>query len=121
MIRDILNHLGEKIGDLELPNSTSEEEWLATLASYAKEPQLELIPDVSASQFRQAAFLMGVTETAMNAIIESLEEPDRTLAQIEWEYQTVFKRDNALLNRVVQTLGVSDVDVDALFILAKTL
>lgn len=38
MKRDILNHLNEKIGELELPDDTSEEVWSAKLAPYAKEP-----------------------------------------------------------------------------------
>ena len=36
--RDILNYLGEKIGELELPEGTSEEVWAAKLAVYAVAP-----------------------------------------------------------------------------------
>lgn len=36
--RDILNYLGEKIGELELPIGTSEEIWQAKLALYAIPP-----------------------------------------------------------------------------------
>lgn len=39
MTRDILNYLGQKIGELELPDDTPEEVWTAKLAVYAKEPE----------------------------------------------------------------------------------
>lgn len=39
MIRDILDYLGNKIGELELPDGTSEEVWAAKLAVYAIPPE----------------------------------------------------------------------------------
>lgn len=121
MKRDILNYLNVKIGELELPEGTSEEVWEQKLAVYAEPPQFEVFPDVSAAQFRQAAFLMGVGADAMLAIIETLDEPDKNLALIEWEYQTVFKRDSKLINRITDALGVVSADVDSLWRLAATL
>jgi len=41
MIRDILNHLGQKIGELELPDGTSEQVWAEKLAPYAVAPPAE--------------------------------------------------------------------------------
>lgn len=38
MTRDILNHLGKKIGELELPDGTSEEVWTEKLSVYATPP-----------------------------------------------------------------------------------
>lgn len=38
MKRDILNYLGQKIGEMELPDSTTEQEWSAKLAPYAVAP-----------------------------------------------------------------------------------
>lgn len=43
--RDILNYLGQKIGELELPNGTSEETWQAKLAMYAKAPPTQYEKD----------------------------------------------------------------------------
>ena len=40
MKRDILNYLGQKIGELELPDDTSEQVWTQKLAVYAKEPEV---------------------------------------------------------------------------------
>lgn len=38
MKRDILNHLGAKIGEMELPDGTAEEVWEKKLAMYAMPP-----------------------------------------------------------------------------------
>lgn len=38
MIRDVLDYLGNKCGELELPDHTSEEVWIEKLAPYAKAP-----------------------------------------------------------------------------------
>jgi hypothetical protein len=38
MVRDILNYLGDKIGELELPDDTPEEVWDSQLAMYAVAP-----------------------------------------------------------------------------------
>jgi hypothetical protein len=37
-VRDILNYLGQVVGELELPDGTSEEVWTARLAPYAAPP-----------------------------------------------------------------------------------
>ena len=41
--RDILNHLGVKIGELELPNETTEEQWQEKLAAYSVDPTAGLM------------------------------------------------------------------------------
>lgn len=41
MVRDILDYLGQKIGELELPDDTPEEVWQNRLAPYAKAPPTE--------------------------------------------------------------------------------
>lgn len=38
MVRDILNYLGEVVGQLELPDDTPEEVWAEKLSSYAQPP-----------------------------------------------------------------------------------
>jgi hypothetical protein len=38
MKRDILNYLGEKIGELELPDNTPEKDWQERLSVYAQKP-----------------------------------------------------------------------------------
>lgn len=52
--------------------------------------------------------------------IDALPEPDRTAAQIEWEYSSVVERQGFILT-IAQALGISDEQLDALFIEAATL
>jgi hypothetical protein len=53
-------------------------------------------------------------------VIDALPEPDRTAAQIEWEYSSVVERQGFVLP-IAQALGISDEQMDALFIEAATL
>lgn len=39
--RDIYNYLGVKIGEIELPSSTTEDEWTAKLAEYSAAPKTQ--------------------------------------------------------------------------------
>ncbi len=52
--------------------------------------------------------------------IDALPEPDRTAAQIEWEYSSTVERHGFVLT-IAQALGISDEQLDALFIEAATL
>lgn len=116
-IRDILNHLGEKIGDLELPEGTSEEVWAEKLAPYAIAP-VRVIPDVTPRQFRQALIMSGVTLQQIEDALDGLSEPTRSMARIEWEYSLAFQRSRPLVAQVGQMLGWTSEQLDALWILA---
>lgn len=53
-------------------------------------------------------------------VIDALPEPDRTAAQIEWDYSSVVERQGFVLT-IAQALGISDEQLDALFIEAAML
>ena len=53
--------------------------------------------------------------------IDALPEPDRTVAQIEWDYSSVVERRQGFVLTIAQALGISDEQLDALFIEAATL
>lgn len=53
--------------------------------------------------------------------IESLPEPQKTQAKIEWDFANDIERDNPLFNVVVDGIGLTSSEVDDLFSLAKTL
>lgn len=55
---------------------------------------------------------------AIDPAIEALPEPDRTVARIEWEYSPDVKRHNGLVDKLAPSLGLTDEQVDALFIQA---
>lgn len=119
--RDILNHLGVKTGELELPNSTTEEQWQEKLAEYAKPPITTEVPDVTPRQIRQALILSGVSLSQIDLALDTLPEPIKSLAKVEWEYSNSFQRMRPLVNSVGQMLGWTNAQVDALWKLAGSL
>lgn len=121
MKRDILDYLGNKIGELELPDETSEEVWTAKLAKYAKAPSTEPIPDVTPRQIRQAMVLSGITMDQIDTALDALPEPTKSLAKIEWEYSTLFIRSNPLVAQVGVMLGWTSEQLDNLWKFAKGL
>lgn len=119
--RDILNHLGVKIGELELPNSTTEDEWTAKLAEYALPPVTTEFPDVTPRQIRQALVLYGISMTEITDALNSLPEPMKTLANVEWEYSNWFQRKRPLVISVGQMLGWTPEQLDDLWKFAGSL
>lgn len=63
-----------------------------------------------------AGLLAGV-ETA----IEALSEPAKTAARIEWDYSNEVQRHNGVLSTLAAALGLTESQIDALFVAASTL
>jgi hypothetical protein len=82
--------------------------------------QLE-IPAVSARQIRLALLASGITPEMITASLESLEEPDRTAALIEWEHSTSFEITHPLVANVSGALGWNTEQVNELWAYAYTL
>ena len=120
--RDILNYLGQKIGTMEFPDGTQEDVIAKKLAVYATPPPLPPVPpNVTPRQIRQALVLSGVSMEIIDAAIDSLPEPHKILARIEWEYSTAFIRANPLVAQIGQVLGWSSEQIDELWKLAGSL
>ncbi len=78
-------------------------------------------PDVvSMRQARLALFEFGVLGDVDSAIA-SMPEPDRTTAQISWEYSTEVRRNDVLVTQLAAALDLTDAQVDDLFQTAATL
>jgi hypothetical protein len=120
MMHDILNHLGEKIGELD-DTGMSEATVASKLAEYAKAPPVPVIHDVTPRQIRQALILSGITLEQIDAALAGLPEPVHSLAKIEWEYSIAFQRNRPLVAQVGQILGWSSEQLDALWVFASTL
>jgi hypothetical protein len=121
MTRDILNYQGTKIGELEFPDGTSESVWTSKLAEYAKAPAVPEIADVSPRQIRTALILSGVTLASIEAALDTLSEPTKSLAKVEWEFSIAFQRNRPLVAQVGQMMGWSSEQLDGLWALAKKL
>jgi hypothetical protein len=119
--RDILNYLGDKIGELELPLDTPEEVWQKKLAAYAKPPVAPKLPNISARQIRLQLVYSGISLASVEAALDGLSEPTRSLSKIEWEYANEFERNNALADQVGSMLGLSETDLNAFWLAASLL
>jgi hypothetical protein len=72
---------------------------------------------------RQARLaLLGAGKLALvEAAIEALPEPPKTAAKIEWEYSQEVHRNKPFVQMLAQGLGLTEAEIDQLFILASTL
>lgn len=119
--RNILNHLGEVVGELELPDGTSEDVWSKKLAPYAATPAASQLPSVTPRQIRQALILSGVSMQMIEDAIAAMPEPSKSLAQVEWEYSTLFIRSNPLVAQIGTAVGWNSEQIDNLWKLAGSL
>lgn len=88
-------------------------------------PTPEPVPDpvpqsVTMRQARLALLGVGLL-AAVDAAIAGLPEPERTAAQIEWEYSQEVQRDKPFVAMLAPALGLSESDLDNLFRVAATL
>lgn len=121
MKRNILDYQGNVIGELELPDGTSESVWADRLSTFAKPPPVTAIPNVSPRQIRQALILQGISLSQIETALDGLPEPTRSLAKIEWEYSVGFVRANPLVAQVAVILGWTPEQLDALWVFAGSL
>lgn len=101
------------------------------ITDFAYEPQIGWVhdkgllymncPNVTPRQVRQALVLSGVNLNDLEAALETLPEPTRTLAKIEWEYSNMFERRRPLVAAVAQMLGWNEQQLDQLWLLAGKL
>lgn len=94
------------IDDWEGPIPTSEE--------------IILVPkEVTMRQARLALLDAGLLQSVVSAI-ENMDEPLRTRALVEWEYSNTVERHGQLTGVIGQLIGLTEHDIDDLFIDART-
>jgi len=81
----------------------------------------EYIMPVSARQIRTALVLSGSSIATIEAALNSLPEPDKSVALIAWEYSNEYYRDNPLIESLAPAMGFSSEELDNLWSFAKTL
>lgn len=121
MIRDILNYLGEKIGELDLPDNTPEEVWVEKLSVYAIVPEVQKVLSVSPRQMRSALLLSGFSNQTIVGAISYLSSPQKELAEIAWEYSTSFDRQDATVAAIGIIIGLNSDQLDELWNLASSI
>jgi hypothetical protein len=84
-------------------------------------PPSPIVPSrITMRQARRALHQQGLLDDVSNAI-EALPDPPKTDAKIEWEYSNEVQRYNGLVSSLAPMLGLSEQDIDNLFILGATL
>jgi hypothetical protein len=81
----------------------------------------DFIPDVSPRQIRQALLISGASLSQIDTALNSLPEPTKSMALVEWEYSVTFQRNRPLVNAVGQLLGWTSTQLDNLWKFAATL
>ena len=76
--------------------------------------------EITMRQARLSLLDTGLLVNVQTAI-NSLPEPDKTKAQIEWEYSNALQRNNPFVITLGTALGLSSTDIDNLFITAAGL
>lgn len=73
-------------------------------------------PTITARQLRMQLVLSGVNLEMISAGIDQLPEPDQSLARVQWEYATVFERNNHSMIEMAEQLGFTDEQLNQIFI-----
>lgn len=83
-------------------------------------PPVPVPQSVTMRQARLALHAAGLL-SSVDAAIASMDEPAKTAALIEWEYASAVERNAGLVPAMAAALGMSEADIDDLFIAAATL
>jgi hypothetical protein len=75
---------------------------------------------ITPRQIRVALILSNISLDTVDAAIQNLEEPDRSIAKASWEYSTEIDRDDPFINEVGALMGLTKEQIDNLFILGAT-
>lgn len=79
------------------------------------------VPEAVSMRQARLALLGAGLLGAIDAAINSLPSPQKEAAAIEWDYASDVRRDSPLLESLAPALGLTDAQIDALFITAFTL
>lgn len=80
-----------------------------------------IIHPVTPRQIRLALIASGSSPDAIVSAINSMPEPQKSIALNTWEYSNEFNRDNPLVIQLGPTLGFTPAQLDSLWQLASTL
>lgn len=121
---DIIVRIADGVSIPPDAGNTDYQAYLAWLdAGNAAEPYVApvLVPQAITMRQARLALLASGQLAAVGAAITALPNPQREAAQIEWEYATEVRRDNALLQALAPGLGLDAAALDGLFLTAAAL
>ena len=86
------------------------------LPDYVEQEVIEVPESISQMKLRKQLILSGISIDSIDALIQSLQKPNKDLIYTMWEYAVVFDRSNSYLNQMVQMLGITSEQLDEIFI-----
>lgn len=94
-----------------------EADWDALEASQNQQPIAPTVPQsLSRAQARAALILAGLIDQVQPAIDTIADPLQRALVQNDWDNRSTFDRDNPTLLSLSSALGLTDAQLDGLFI-----
>jgi hypothetical protein len=96
------------------------DEEAAELSKFTSEQGASIPQSLSPRQARLALLAAGLLDQ-VEAIIASMPGPDGQAARITWDYATEVRRDDPLLGQMADALGLTEEQIDNLFLSAVTL
>lgn len=95
--------------------SVTEKAWNAAIVE-AQKPAIipDYIPTITPRQLRLWLLSRGLL-AQVPMLIDAMPEPDKSVAQIEWEFATVFDHNNLLVMALGSAVGLSSDDIEAGF------
>ena len=95
--------------------------WVKDGEGFVAPPVIVDVPDsIGMDQARLVLHDEGLTE-AVEAAIDALPPAQQKRVKIEWNTRQVVRRKRGLVNKVLKAVGLSNEEIDNLFILAETL
>lgn len=105
--------------DMEYPVWNGE--WVSNPAHYAEREAYVPVPQsVTMRQARLALHAAGLL-TSVDAAIASMAEPDKSVAQITWDYASTVDRGFGMVPQLAAAFGMTEQQIDDLFIAAAQL
>lgn len=93
----------------------------ATAQEIADDLKSELPDSVTRKQLKLQLTLSGFNMSTIDTAINSLPEPNKSIALISWNDSSEFDRNNPLLQALASMLGLTDSELDQIFIDASKL
>jgi hypothetical protein len=101
-------------------NSDIGDRW--TGSSFVKPPAPPTpVPDSIAMWQARVALSRAGKLALIQPAIDALPEPAKTEANIQWEYSNTVQRHNGFVSQLAPALGLTDAQIDALFIAGAAL
>lgn len=106
----------EQFAPIDLIPMTDEEVRL-----HLNPPFVDSVPQTVTMRQARLALLADSKLSQVDAVIDSLPEPQKSAARIEWDYSSEVQRDRPFVKQIGAALGYTDEQLDQLFIEASKL